>query len=38
MTKKIKLINKKKKYKKDYFGALKGLGKFTKNDRLKDRI
>jgi antitoxin component of MazEF toxin-antitoxin module len=27
-----------KKHKKDYFGALKGLGKFTDRDRMEDRI
>jgi len=26
-----------KKHKKDYFGALKGIGKFTKKDRMEDR-
>ena len=26
-----------KKQKKDYFGALKGIGKFTREDRMKDR-
>jgi antitoxin component of MazEF toxin-antitoxin module len=27
-----------KKHKKDYFGALKGIGKFTEKDRIEDRI
>jgi antitoxin component of MazEF toxin-antitoxin module len=26
-----------KKHKKDYFGALKGIGKFTDKDRMEDR-
>lgn len=26
------------KYKKDYFGALKGIGKFTKEDRAKGQL
>ena len=26
-----------KKHKKDYFGALKEIGKFTKEDRMQDR-
>lgn len=26
-----------RKRKKDYFGALKGIGKFTKKDRMEDR-
>lgn len=26
-----------KKHKKDYFGALKGIGKFTEKDRMEDR-
>ena len=26
-----------KKHKTDYFGALKGIGKFTKEDRMQDR-
>ena len=26
-----------KKHKKDYFGALKGIGKFTRKDRMEDR-
>jgi len=25
------------KHKKDYFGALKGIGKFTEKDRMEDR-
>ncbi|MEK6850441.1 MAG: AbrB/MazE/SpoVT family DNA-binding domain-containing protein [Nanoarchaeota archaeon] len=27
-----------KKHKKDYFGALKGIGKFTDKDRMEDRL
>ncbi len=27
-----------KKHKKDYFGALKGIGKFTDKDRMEDRV
>ena len=26
-----------KKHRKDYFGALKGIGKFTEKDRMEDR-
>lgn len=26
-----------KKHKKDYFGALKGIGRFTDKDRMEDR-
>jgi len=27
-----------RKHKRDYFGALKGIGKFTRKDRMEDRI
>ena len=27
-----------KKHKKDYFGSLKGIGKFTEKDRMDDRL
>jgi antitoxin component of MazEF toxin-antitoxin module len=27
-----------KKHKKDYFGALKGIGKFTDKDRMEERV
>ena len=27
-----------KKHKKDFFGVLKGIGKFTEKDRMRDRL
>jgi hypothetical protein len=39
MGKNKKLLRKKSKLnKKDYFGALKGIGHFTKRDRMKGQL